>query len=129
MTFLTPDETPLAGLEREAAVARDQTIADLFLHPVLGEITRRYWMRFPPTQRHDRGGGDADLVIFDPDLTRTINGSMLKSNADYSVYQGWRVTGWPVLALRRGEIVHRDDEVIGRPGSGVILRRGLTSPL
>ena len=39
MTFLTPGETPLAGLERETAVARDQTIADIFLHPVLGEIT------------------------------------------------------------------------------------------
>src|SRR5947209_20051739 len=39
MTFLAPGETPLAGLEREAAVAREQTIADLFCHPVLGEIT------------------------------------------------------------------------------------------
>src|SRR5262245_43760519 len=39
MTFLMSGETPLAGLEREAAVAREQTIADLFCHPVLGEIT------------------------------------------------------------------------------------------
>ena len=74
-------------------------------------------------------GSDADLVIFDPDLTRTIDGSMLKSNADYSVYEGWQVTGWPVLTLRRGEIVYRDDEVIGRPGSGAILERAATSPL
>jgi len=74
-------------------------------------------------------GSDADLVIFDPDLTRTIEGSKLKSNADYSVYEGWRVTGWPVLTLRRGEVVYRDDEVIGRPGSGVILEREATSPL
>jgi len=39
MTFLEPGETPLAGLEREAAMAREQTIADLFLHPVLMEVT------------------------------------------------------------------------------------------
>ncbi len=39
MTFLAAGETPLAGMEREAAVAREQTIADLFLHPVLGETT------------------------------------------------------------------------------------------
>jgi dihydropyrimidinase len=74
-------------------------------------------------------GSDADLVIFDPDLTHTVDSSMLKSNADYSVYEGWQVTGWPVLTLRRGEIVFRDDEVIGRPGSGVILPRKATRPL
>jgi len=39
MTFLTEGETPLAALAREAAIARSQTIADLFLHPVLGETT------------------------------------------------------------------------------------------
>ena len=40
--------------------------------------------------------------------------------------------GCPVVAsltLRRGEIVYRDDEVIGRPGSGAILPRGATRPL
>jgi dihydropyrimidinase len=74
-------------------------------------------------------GSDADLVIFDPALTRTVEGSMLKSNADYSVYEGWQVTGWPVLTLRRGEIVYSDDEVIGKPGSGTILEREATRPL
>jgi dihydropyrimidinase len=74
-------------------------------------------------------GSDADLVIFDPHLTRTVEGSMLKSSADYSVYEGWQVTGWPLLTLRRGEIVYRDDEVIGQPGSGAILPREATKPL
>ena len=56
-------------------------------------------------------GSDADIVVFDPDLTRTIERAMLKSNAGYSVYEGWEVTGWPVITLRRGEVVFRDDEV------------------
>lgn len=73
-------------------------------------------------------GSDADLVIFDPGLTRTVEGSMLKSNADYSVYEGWQVTGWPILTVRRGEIVFRDDQVVGQPGSGAILRRQVTIP-
>jgi dihydropyrimidinase len=71
-------------------------------------------------------GSDADLVIFDPDLTHRIESSMLKSNSDYSAFEAWQVTGWPVLALRRGEIVFRDDEIIGRPGSGIIVPRGAT---
>ena len=70
-------------------------------------------------------GSDADIAIFDPNLTRTIDGVMLKSNADYSVYEGWQVTGWPVLTIRRGEIVFRDGEVHGEPGTGRSLRRGL----
>ena len=74
-------------------------------------------------------GSDADLVVFDPQRTRRIEGSMLKSNADYSVYEGWQVTGWPVVTLRRGEVVFCDDEVLGRPGSGTIVQRGATSPL
>lgn len=71
-------------------------------------------------------GSDADLVIFDPDLTRTVNGPMLKSNADYSVYEGWEITGWPVMTLRRGEIVYRDGEVVGEAGSGRMVRGGPT---
>ena len=74
-------------------------------------------------------GSDADLVLFDPTLTRTVSNRMLKSKADYSVYEGWQVTGWPVLTLRRGEIVFRDDEVVGQPGSGALVLRGPTQPL
>lgn len=74
-------------------------------------------------------GSDADLVLFDPQLSRTVERSMLKSNVDYSVYEGWEVTGWPVVTLRRGEIVFRDDEIIGRPGSGTLVERGPTSAL
>jgi dihydropyrimidinase len=74
-------------------------------------------------------GSDADLVVFDPDLTLTIEGSMLKSNSDYSVFEGWQVTGWPIVTLRRGDIVFRDGEIVGRPGSGRILSRGATMPL
>jgi dihydropyrimidinase len=67
-------------------------------------------------------GSDADIVIFDPDLTRTVSAGMLKSNADYSVYEGRAVTGWPLITIRRGEIVFRDDELIGRAGTGQVLR-------
>jgi dihydropyrimidinase len=74
-------------------------------------------------------GSDADLVVFDPQLTRTIDAAMLKSNVDYSVYQGWQVTGWPLITLRRGEVVFRDDQVLGVPGTGQIVRRDGSQPL
>ena len=74
-------------------------------------------------------GSDADLVIFDPNLTLTVKKSMLKSNADYSPFEGYQVTGWPVLTLRRGEIVFRNGDVVGQPGTGKIVPRGVTTPL
>ncbi len=74
-------------------------------------------------------GSDADLVIFDPAYTRTVDAAMLKSKADYSVYEGWEVTGWPTWTLSRGEVVFRDDAVCGQPGRGLLLDRGTTRPL
>jgi dihydropyrimidinase len=74
-------------------------------------------------------GSDADLVIFDPDLQLKIRKDMLKSNSNYSAFDGWKVTGWPVVTLRRGETVFKDGEVIGEPGCGKLLRRGAVLPI
>jgi dihydropyrimidinase len=74
-------------------------------------------------------GSDADLVILDPNLCLKITNDMLKSHSDYSAFEGWEVTGWPVITLRRGEIVFKDNEVIGEPGSGRILQREKTVSL
>ena len=68
-------------------------------------------------------GSDADIMIFDPNLSRTVENSMLVSNVDYSVYEGWEVTGWPTVTIRRGDVVYRDGEVLGQPGSGQLVRR------
>jgi len=72
-------------------------------------------------------GSDADVVIFDPDRMKSIDNSMLLSNSDYSPFEGWEVTGWPVVTLRRGEVVYQDGEVLGRPGSGILLKRSRVS--
>ncbi|MBV9581510.1 MAG: amidohydrolase family protein [Chloroflexi bacterium] len=69
-------------------------------------------------------GSDADIVVFDPEMERRIQPGMLKSNADYSVYDSWPVTGWPVMTLRRGQVVFEDDRVVAPPGSGTVLACG-----
>ena len=68
-------------------------------------------------------GSDADLVIWDPELTRTIRDEDMFSNTGYSVHAGRVVTGWPTVTIRRGEVVFRDGEIVGAAGSGEVLRR------
>ncbi len=47
MTFLRPGELPLDGLNREAELAGEHAIADVFLHPVFGETTPEVLAQIP----------------------------------------------------------------------------------
>jgi dihydropyrimidinase len=67
-------------------------------------------------------GKDADLVLFDPERTRTITAAEMQSAADYDPYEGWTVTGWPRTVLVRGEVAY-DGAIRAVPGSGRLVRR------
>ena len=69
-------------------------------------------------------GADADLVLWDPSRQVTITNALLQQAIDYTPYEGMAVTGWPVMTLRRGEVVMRDGLVQAEPGSGQYLPRG-----
>jgi dihydropyrimidinase len=68
-------------------------------------------------------GADADLVLWDGQVRKTIDGARMQSRSGYSVYDGWTVQGWPRSVLRRGQVVLRDGTSTARPGQGVWLRR------
>ncbi len=68
-------------------------------------------------------GADADLVIFDPTVERTISVETSHMAADYNPFEGMEVTGQPVSVLSRGEFVIRDKEFVGKLGSGKYLKR------
>ena len=74
-------------------------------------------------------GSDADLLVLDPRLRRTIDGSSMHSRAGYSVYDGREVTGWPRFTVSRGEVVLADGQVLAQPGRGQWLRRASTAAL
>ena len=69
-------------------------------------------------------GSDADLVILDPSLAVTMKPAALHGHADYSPYDGWRVKGWPVSTMVRGEWVVKDRELVGSPEHGQFIQRG-----
>jgi dihydropyrimidinase len=73
-------------------------------------------------------GSDADLVIWEPRRQRTIRGAEMYSRAGHTVYEGREVGAFPVVTIRRGEVVFENGRVLGQPGSGQVLPRGKTEP-
>jgi dihydropyrimidinase len=53
-------------------------------------------------------GSDADLTIIDLDMQKTVTPDLLMSSSDYTIYDGWKLTGWPVTTIVRGMIVMND---------------------
>lgn len=68
-------------------------------------------------------GADADVVLWDPELTRTIRDEDILSNGKFSIFSGWEVTGWPIVTIRRGEVVFENGRIVGSPGSGRLAPR------
>lgn len=68
-------------------------------------------------------GSDADLVIFDPTIERTISVNTHHMAVDYNAFEGMKVTGEPVSVLSRGQFVIREKQFVGEPGNGKFLKR------
>jgi dihydropyrimidinase len=56
-------------------------------------------------------GSDADLVIIDLDLEKKVTPELLQSHSDYSIYDGHRLKGWPVMTIVRGRVVMENGQV------------------
>jgi dihydropyrimidinase len=68
-------------------------------------------------------GSDADVVIWDPNLKRTIRDEDQLANARFSIFSGWEVTGWPTVTIRRGEVVYEGGKILAGAGSGQLAPR------
>jgi dihydropyrimidinase len=77
-----------------------------------------------PTKGVVQIGSDADLVVLDPGMRRTVRASDLASPVDWSPYEGIELQGWPVLTIARGDVVAEWGRCVGNPGRGRFLRRG-----
>ena len=71
-------------------------------------------------------GSDADLVVFDPKYVHTIQHETLHSRAPYTLYEGRRCLGKPVLTMQRGKILVENGEIKGKPGEGRFLSTKIT---
>lgn len=67
-------------------------------------------------------GADADLVIFDPAKSHQIQHQTQHSKVPYTLYEGRRCRGKPILVIQRGKILIENEEMRGEPGQGQFLR-------
>lgn len=56
-------------------------------------------------------GSDADLTIVDLEKEQTVSPDILNSHSDYTIYDGWKLRGWPVMTIVRGKTVMEDGKV------------------
>jgi dihydropyrimidinase len=71
-------------------------------------------------------GSDADLILFDPNQIHTIQHKTQHSRAPYTLYEGRRCLGRPILSMQRGKILIEDGEMKGRPEEGRFLPTKIT---
>ncbi|MDH3222732.1 MAG: amidohydrolase family protein [Gemmatimonadota bacterium] len=65
-----------------------------------------------------REGSLGDIMVLDPEMTHSVEASDDPSNSDYTPFEGWTLRGWPVMTIRRGEVVYENGAVTGQAGSG-----------
>ena len=99
----------------------------LSLERVCDVVTRAPARIFDLEPRKGRieAGADADLTLVDLQKERVVKAAELGSFADYSLYDGWRLKGWPVKTIVRGVTVMEDGEIVGPAGHGRYLWRRL----
>ena len=73
-----------------------------------------------------RVGADADIVMWDPNRKEMIRQELMHHGCDYTPYEGLEVTGWPVMTIVRGKVVAEEGRILGAPGDGSFLKRGLS---
>ncbi len=103
---LTPEEF--------VAVTSTNTAKIFNLHPRKGSVSV---------------GADADLVLWDPDATRTISAGTHHQRVDYNVYEGMQVTGLARSTIAGGTLVWHENTLRTRPGHGRYVPRPAFAPI
>ncbi len=100
------------SIERVAEVTSYNTARIFGMYPKKGTI---------------KPGSDADLTIVDLDLEQKVTPELLQSYADYTIYDGHLLKGWPVMTIVRGRVVMEGGQVDGKAlGHGEFVPRPAT---
>jgi dihydropyrimidinase len=68
-------------------------------------------------------GADADIVVWDPEATKTISAKTHFQKVDYNIFEGMAVRGCASHTLSRGKIVYADGKLDVARGAGRYVNR------
>jgi dihydropyrimidinase len=98
----------------EFVAATSTNAAKIFnIHPKKGALSR---------------GADADVVVWDPEKTRTISAKTHHQNIDFNIYEGMTVTGNAAVTLSRGRVLWEKDQLSTEKGTGKHVDRPCFAP-
>ncbi|WP_028222345.1 dihydropyrimidinase [Paraburkholderia oxyphila] len=73
-------------------------------------------------------GADADIVIWDPEGTRTISAASQRAKGSFNVFEGRTVKGIPSHTLSGGAVVYARGDLRVRKGTGKYVERPAFKP-
>uniref|UniRef100_A0AC34QB84 Amidohydrolase-related domain-containing protein n=1 Tax=Panagrolaimus sp. JU765 TaxID=591449 RepID=A0AC34QB84_9BILA len=65
---------------------------------------------------------DADIVIWDPQATKTISAKTHKQAVDYNIFEGMKVRGLAQYTISRGKVVYENSKLDVKPGTGKYIK-------
>jgi dihydropyrimidinase len=68
-------------------------------------------------------GADADIVVWDPEASKTISAKTQKQNVEYNIFEGMTVMGCASHTLSRGKVVYADGDLRVVRGAGKYVDR------
>jgi dihydropyrimidinase len=74
-------------------------------------------------------GADADIVIWDPEATKTISKATHHQNIDFNIFEGMPVKGLASHTISGGRLVYANGEIRADRGTGSYIKRPAFPPM
>ena len=68
-------------------------------------------------------GKDADIAIWDPEVSRAVKAEDMHDNMEFTPYEGMQITGWPTTVIQRGLVIIEENQLKAERGSGEFVPR------
>lgn len=68
-------------------------------------------------------GADADIVVWDPEATKTISAKTHHQNVDFNIFEGMQVKGLAAVTLSQGKVVYENGNLKVERGAGRYIKR------
>ncbi|MDQ7050924.1 MAG: amidohydrolase family protein [Enterobacterales bacterium] len=68
-------------------------------------------------------GADADLVVWDPQASKTISAKTHHQNIDFNIFEGWQAKGVATHTICDGELRFADGDLRVQKGTGKYIKR------